>query len=161
MVWIQDKKAREEASRLVPLNILSQLQIRYYLSFLEDFTGIVKYSHPSEAEKLKQSLSGEAPLFRLRSTRGITFYSASTVRDHCSSPIPGSSNWHRHWIRQHLASQSHVDVSAVDAFMAHENLLDESFSRFSTLETLELRKVSNAIEQQLQMLDVNALEVTL
>ncbi|MDX5405681.1 MAG: hypothetical protein LPK11_01390 [Chromatiaceae bacterium] len=161
VVWIEDKKARTAASRLIPLNSIGTAQIQYYISFLSKFYELVKYSYPIDAEHIQMSLKSEADLFSLRGRSGMTFYSNTNVREICDFELPSASNWNRHWIKQFLATQSRVDATAVDAFMGHENLLDESFSRFSNLDTAELRKIVDAIEKRLINLNVQALEVSL
>lgn len=161
VVWIQDKQAREGANRLLPIGKISSQHLKNYLSFLEKVKDVVKYSYPAEAESIGQSLSSQADLFKLKGNTGMTFFSATTQREYCTTTHKFAKNWHRHWLRQLLAKQPNINPSATDAFMGHENLLDESFSIFSSLDVTELRKISEAIEREFAVLGIDALRVAL
>jgi hypothetical protein len=161
VVWVKDKEARENANRLLPLNKTSSLQLHYYLAFLEMVKETISYSYPAEAISIRHSLSTKENLFKLRGKAGMTLFSTTTQRECCSLTVQGASNWYRHWLRQYLAKQPNINLSALDAFMGHENLLDESFSPFSNLDVAELRVISDAIEEALVPLGLEALTVTL
>ena len=81
-----------------------------------------------------------------------------------SSDIPtikARGNWNRHWIRAALAQRVDIKPSAVDAFMGHENLLDESFSSYSSLDMSGMRDIADALNDEIELMSISPLEVTL
>jgi hypothetical protein len=161
VVFIADKMNREESGRVLPLNASAAKQLEHYLSFLKRFVTTIQYTDPDAASTLHKALQGQECLFYLRVGRGLKPFSISSLKK-CGIPvIKAKSNWNRHWIRSSLAKSIGLNTSAIDAFMGHENLLDESFSGFSTLDMSEIRSVAEAIQHELSSLEIEPLEVSL
>lgn len=160
-VFIKDKSNREECGRVLPLNALATQQLKHYLSYLKKFIDSIQYFQPDEAEFLRRALNGEDSLFYLYSKDRLKTFNNTVLRDIDIPQVTAKNNWNRHWIKSALESRADIKPAAVDSFLGHENLLDETFSRFSTLHTSDLRDVAGALEEEASNLRVEPLEVLL
>jgi hypothetical protein len=160
-VFIKDKANREEPGRILPLNALAAEQLKHYLYYLKKFIDSIQYLQPDEAEVLRRALNGEENLFYLYSKGRLKTFNNSVLRDVDIPKVEAKNNWNRHWIKSALESRADIKPAAVDSFLGHENLLDETFSRFSTLNTSDLRDVADALEEEASNLRVEPLEVLL
>ena len=160
VVLVNDKENRESA-RVLPLNESAFIQFTFYLSFLEAFVTKIQYIYPTEADILRRTLKGETPLFHLRINTGLKSFSHSAAMSSDIPTIKARGNWNRHWIRSAIALWVDIKPSAIDAFMGHENLLDESFSSYSSLDMSDMRHIADALNDELELMSVARLEVTL
>lgn len=160
-VFIKDKANREEPGRILPLNALAAEQLKHYLSYLKKFIDSIQYLQPDEAEVLRRALNGEENLFYLYSKDRLKTFNNSVLRDVDIPKVEAKNNWNRHWIKSALESRAGIKPAAMDSFLGHENLLDETFSRFSTLNISDLREIADALEEEASNLLVEPLEVLL
>ena len=128
---------------------------------LKKFIDSIQYFQPDEAEFLRRALNGEDSLFYLYSKDRLKTFNNTVLRDIDIPQVTAKNNWNRHWIKSALESRADIKPAAVDSFLGHENLLDETFSRFSTLHTSDLRDVAGALEEEASNLRVEPLEVLL
>lgn len=160
VVFINDKENRESA-RVVPLNATALKQFKFYLAFLEAFARKIQYIYPEEADILRNTLKGETGLFYLWVNTGLKPFSHSAAVKAGFPIIKARGNWNRHWIRAALAQQVDIKPSAIDAFLGHENLLDESFASYSSLDMSNMRDISDALNDEIELMSIAPLEVRL
>lgn len=160
VVFIDDKGNRESA-RVVPLNDAAVTQLRFYLSFLEAFIAEILHLESFEAQLLLNALNGQDNIFYLWTNDCLKPFSYTSVNKTEVPVIKAKGNWNRHWIRSSLARRFDLKPAAIDAFMGHENLLDESFSSYSTLNMSDIRDVADALGDEICSMAVEPLEVTL
>ena len=160
VVLINDKENRESA-RVVPLNDSAFIQFKFYLAFLNVFITKIQYIYPTQADMLRRTLHGETDLFHLWINTGLKPFSHSAAMSSDIQTIKARGNWNRHWIRSALALWVDIKPPAIDAYMGHENLLDESFSYYSSLNMSDMRHIADALNDELELMSISPLEVTL
>ncbi|NVK56833.1 MAG: hypothetical protein HWE26_14605 [Alteromonadaceae bacterium] len=161
VLLIKDKDNRVESARIVPLTSKAVTQLNYYLAFLKRFSKHLRFIHPEEYLVLEEALLGRSSLFKLWVRGKLKSFATGYLSEVDIPRIDAKNNWHRHWIRSRLALHPELNPAAIDAFMGHENLLDESFSAFSSLETLELRMVADALCIELEKISISPVELLL
>ena len=161
VLFIADKKNRDESGRVVPLNNSAVQQLNYYLLFLTKFFEFIRYVYPEAATTLCESLRGRADLLHLWIDGRLKTCSPKAIREANIPHLRAKSNCHRHWIRSAVALSIDIQTPAIDAFMGHENLLDESFSQFSNLNFSNLRQIADVLEKQLCNINLTPLEVAI
>lgn len=160
VVLINDKENRE-STRVLPLNDSVFIQFKFYLAFLEAFVTKIQYIYPTEADILRRTLKGETGLFHLWINTSLKPFSHSAAMSSDIPTIKARGNWNRHWIRSALALWVDIKPPAIDAYMGHENLLDESFSSYSSLDMSDMRQIADALNDELELMSVSPLEVTI
>ena len=161
VVFVKDKANREESGRILPLNVLAAEQLKHYLSYLKKFIDDIQYLQPDEADVLRSALTGEDALFYLYSKDRLKTFNNTVLRDIDIPQVKAKNNWNRHWIKSALEPRIDIKPAAIDSFLGHENLLDETFSRYSTLNLSDLRDIADALEEECLGLSVEVLEVSI
>ena len=158
-VFISDKNCRENASRVIPLSKTVQKQLIAYFDFVDRFASYIERTDPISAEMLKALKCSSKPIF-------YNFRSCGTLQEFIyprhipvnSFKAKTKSNWYRHWLKSTLTKAEKINPECIDAIMGHENKLDESFSKFSCFSLNDLQPCARAIDDELALLGIEALE---
>lgn len=129
------------------------LQLEYFINYLQNFRRVAEICKPELASLIEDSLSGDAPLFFLLSSKGERrVFSVDNLNKLVHSYWQFPANWARHYTLTTL-----VTILPADQFPAWAGHLEgekEADDRFSGLTPNEQKAASEAMEQALERVGV-------
>ncbi|GAB3000651.1 site-specific integrase [Psychrosphaera aestuarii] len=152
-VLVQDKRSRGPGTcRLIPLSNIAIKQITLYIEHLSSLQKWCELDGSDVVADIANTLKFNAPVFRFMRHGKLISATSSQYAAYVPMADKNKSNWNRHWLRTQLADQLSILEPAVNAFMGHEDKLDETYSKFSSLSLAHIKAIALFLEESLKNL---------
>lgn len=157
-VFICDKSIDNTlTSRIAILTKTGFLQLNSYLSYLKVYYDKFRFLSIDTTKKIQNMLDGQSSIFKFFKNGELKTVSSKLLKSETKKIIAVPSNWHRHFMRSHLANNN-VKGELIDMYMGHEGSGGYGLSLNSNRSLDDLNDVASVIDEIFNQLNIQPTE---